>query len=105
MCNSIGDNMTKVKQEDFERFVNEVAQAINFIGSDLGKVQTIMYNLLDELGKLEKPTCVNCETQLMIPIVKNIIKNENCPYCGENIYGSEQPTFVDWDAGTVAEEE
>tara|TARA_R100000951_G_scaffold94157_1_gene82828 strand:+ start:15709 stop:16002 length:294 start_codon:yes stop_codon:yes gene_type:complete len=97
--------MTKVRQEDFERFVNEVAQAINMIGNDLGKTQAIMYNLLDELGKLEKPTCVHCDKTLMIPIVKNINKSENCPYCGQNIYGSDQPTFEDWDAGAVAEEE
>jgi predicted RNA-binding Zn-ribbon protein involved in translation (DUF1610 family) len=97
--------MTKVRQEDFERFVSEVAQAVNIIGNDVGKIQAIMYNLLDELDKLEKPTCVHCNKTLMIPIVKNITKSESCPYCGQNIYGADQPTFENWDAGIVAEEE
>jgi len=96
--------MSKVKQEDFTRFVNEVAEAINIIGNDVGKMQVIIYNLLDEMGKVEKPTCVNCGEQLMIPIVKNLVKNENCPRCGSNIYGIEQPSFEDWDNGRKEEE-
>jgi len=100
-----GEDMSKVKQEDFKKFVSEVALAINMIGNDLIKTQTILYNLLDEMGKMEKPTCNTCGKDLMIPILNNIERNETCPLCGDNIYGSEQPSFENWDNGTELEEE
>ncbi len=87
----------KVEQEAFENFVREVAGVISIMGADIMKMQTIMYNLLDEMGKIEKPICVACKEQLMIPVVKNVDKSDICPNCGENIYGKEQTTFESWD--------
>ena len=96
----------KVKQEDFENFVQEVAHVISVIGADVMKMQTIVYNLLDEMGKVEKPTCVSCKEKLLIPVVQNIDRSDDCPNCGENIYGNEQTTFESWDEGiTIGGEE
>ena len=89
----------KVEQEHFENFIQEVAGVISIMGADIMKIQTIMYNLLDEMGKVEKPTCVSCKETLLIPIVQNVDKSDNCPSCGENIYGKEQTTFESWDNG------
>lgn len=94
-----------VTQEDFATFVKEVATALTIMGTDIMKMQTIFYNYLDEVGKMEKPTCVSCKEQLMIPLVKGIEKSEICPNCGNNIYGAEAVTFEDWDEGIVGEEE
>lgn len=87
----------KATQEDFENFVKEVAHVISIMGADVMKMQTIMYNLLDEMDKVEKPICVSCKETLLIPIVQNVEKSDICPNCGENIYGSEQTTFESWD--------
>lgn len=95
----------KVKQEHFENFVQEVAGVVSILGGDLMKVQMILYNLLDEMGQLEKPICVSCKETLMIPVVKNIEKSDDCPNCGENIYGKEQTTFENWDEGQAQREE
>ena len=89
--------MAKVEQEAFENFVNEVANVITIMGTDVMKIQTILYNLLDELDMVEKPICVSCKEQLYIPIVKGVDKSDICPSCGENIYGNEQATFETWD--------
>ena len=95
----------KVSQEDFENFVKEVAHVISIMGADVMKMQTIMYNLLDEMGKVEKPSCVSCKETLLIPVVQNVDKSEVCPNCGENIFGNEQTTFESWDDGTIGGEE
>ncbi|MAR83304.1 MAG: hypothetical protein CMF55_00715 [Legionellales bacterium] len=87
----------KVEQEQFERFVQEVSQVITIMGADVMKMQSMMYNLLDELGKVEKPVCVACKEVLIIPVIKGIEKSDICPACGENIYGSGQTTFESWD--------
>jgi predicted RNA-binding Zn-ribbon protein involved in translation (DUF1610 family) len=95
----------KVKQEHFDNFVQEVAGVVSILGGDLMKVQLILYNLLDEMGKIEKPICVSCKESLMIPVVKNIEKSDDCPNCGENIYGKGTTTFENWDEGQDGEEE
>ena len=96
----------KVEKEEFDKFVQEVAHVISIMGADIMKMQTIMYNLLDELDKVEKPICVSCKEVLFIPIVKNVERSDVCPSCGENIYGAEQTTFESWDEGeTIGGEE
>ena len=93
-----------VKEEAFKTFVNEVALAVNMIGNDLMKTQKILYSLMDELNMIEKPNCVHCKEQLMIPILEGLERSEDCPNCGKNIYGAGQPSFEDWDDGTDSEE-
>jgi len=95
----------KVEREHFEKFVQEVAEVVSILGADLLKVQTILYNLLDEMGQIEKPTCVSCNENLMIPIVQNVDRSDTCPNCGENIYGMEKTTFENWDKGITQDGE
>ena len=93
-----------VTQDDFGTFVKEVATALTIMGGDLMRMQQIFYNYLNEMGKMETPTCVHCKEQLLIPIVNGIEKSEISPQCNNNIYGKGTTTFENWDAGNNEEE-
>ncbi len=95
--------MSKVSEKDFKVFVQEVATVIGMMGTDIGKTQALIYAILEDMGKVEKPNCASCKEQLVIPILASLEKSEVCPNCGDNVYGTTQVSFEDWDNGREEE--
>ena len=103
MCK--GDSMAKVSDKEFEEFKNEVMEAFKFIGYDHGRTKNLLFALLEQEKHIERVVCKNCKEELLIPVLEGIEKSDICPACGENVYGHEQTTFENWDAGISEEEE
>ncbi len=99
----------KVSQEELNEvignFSREVAHVLQVLGADVIKMQTMLYNHLDEEGKIERIVCTNCGEELLRPNIRGVEKSDECPACGENIFGNAQSTFENWDAGITQEEE
>ena len=86
-------------------FSREVSHVLQILGADVIKIQTMLYNHLDEEGKIERINCNNCGEELLRPNIRNVDKSDDCPACGENIFGNKQTTFENWDNGKINEEE
>ena len=99
----------KVSQEELAQvisnFSTEVSNVLQILGSDVMKIQKILYNHLDEEGKIERIICKSCGQELLRPDIKGVEKSDICPSCGNNIFEGEQTTFENWDNGTTTEEE
>jgi len=99
----------KVTQEELSKIIsefgNEVAQVFQIMGADIVRLQTMVYNHLEEEGKMERIVCAECQGELLRPNIKGVEKSDDCPSCGKDVFGNKQSTFENWDAGLTNEEE
>ena len=55
---------------------------IRAVGSDIERLNVLVFSLLDELGKAEKIECVNCHNEIYRPILEKLPMEDTCPVCG-----------------------
>jgi hypothetical protein len=94
-----------MKDDDLEMFMRETVKVINHMGNDVMKLQMMFYNLLDDMGKMDRVICSFCNEEVIRPILPNIPLEEVCPSCGESLFDKNQMSIDDWDNGITREEE
>ena len=57
------------------------------------KHNVLIYALLEDMGKMEKITCVNCKDEVARPTLSGLEQNDDCPSCGKNLFGTEQTSL------------
>ena len=94
-----------MKDEDMQMFMRETVKIIQHMGNDIVKLQMMFYNLLDDIGKIERAVCPSCNEEVLRPLLPNIPLEEVCPACGESLFDKNQMSIDDWDSGITREEE
>jgi len=94
-----------MKDEDMQTFANETVNVIQHMGNDVVRLQMLVDNLLEDLGKLNKISCPSCEEEILRPEVKGIPLQDICPSCQSSLLDGEQTSFEDWDNGAEDESE
>jgi hypothetical protein len=74
------------------------------MGNDVMKLQMMLYNLLNDMGKMDKLICPSCKEEVIRPILPNIPLEDVCPSCGGDLFDKDQMTIDDWDNAKVEEE-
>jgi hypothetical protein len=93
-----------MKDEDLEMFMRETVKVIQYMGNDVMKLQMMLYNLLNDMGKMDKLICPSCKEEVIRPILPNIPLEDVCPSCGGDLFDKDQMTIDDWDNAKVEEE-
>ena len=93
-----------MKDEDLETFMSETVEVIQYMGNDVLKLQMMFYNLLDDMGKMDRVICPSCNEEVIRPILPNIPLEDVCPSCEEGLFDTTQTSVEDWD-NTKTEEE
>lgn len=102
MSNASDIRELKKKQE---QLTNGVISAFEQVSFDYARLQTMMFALLNDLGKADTLTCAECGEEVMRPILKDLPLEEICPMCNGNlIVHPTQTTVEDWDNAKVEEE-
>jgi hypothetical protein len=74
------------RADSIETQVEQIAMTqqglIRAVGSDIERLNVIVFSLLDELGKAEKIQCVNCEHEIYRPLLEKLPVEDICPVCG-----------------------
>lgn len=74
------------RADSIEAQVEQIAMTqqglIRAVGSDIERLNVLVFSLLDELGKAEKIECVNCHNEIYRPILEKLPMEEICPVCG-----------------------
>ena len=94
-----------MKDEDIQMFMRETVRIIQVMGNDVVKLQMMLYNLLSDMGKIERLVCPSCNEEVLRPLLPNIPLEEVCPSCGESLFDKSQMSIDDWDNGITREEE
>ena len=73
------------RADSIEAQVEQIAMTqqglIRAVGSDIERLNVIVFSLLDELGKAEKVECVNCGHDIYRPILEKLPVEDICPVC------------------------
>jgi ribosomal protein S27AE len=94
-----------MKDEDMQTFMRETVKVVQYMGNDIMKLQMMVYNLLDDMGKMDRVICPSCNEEVIRPILPNIPLEDVCPSCGEGLFDKNQMSIDDWDNGITREEE
>lgn len=74
------------RADSIETQVEQIAMTqqglIRAVGSDIERLNVIVFSLLDELGKAEKIQCVNCDNDIYRPLLEKLPIEDICPVCG-----------------------
>ena len=93
-----------MKDEDMQMFMRETVNIIQHMSIDIVKLQTMVYNLLIDMDKMDKVSCHSCGEEIMRPLISNIPLEDTCPMCGSDLFDKSQTSFEDWDNGVVSDE-
>tara|TARA_R100001082_G_C4253534_1_gene112463 strand:+ start:174 stop:461 length:288 start_codon:yes stop_codon:yes gene_type:complete len=93
-----------MKDEDVQAFMRETVKIIQYMGMDIVKLQTMVYNLLDDMGKMDRVPCHSCGEEIIRPLLPNIPLEDMCPMCGSDLFEKSQTSVEDWDNGVVSDE-
>lgn len=99
------DQMIIEFAEQMNTFMGQTVQAFSIVDNQLSKLNIVLFALLKDMGKTEDITCANCDERVTRPIINGLPKQDECPVCGENLFGDEQTTVEDWDSGLIMNDE
>lgn len=99
-----GKPTTKQLGKDMEEMKVVVNQLINAMTNDMGRLNGIVYAMLQEDGRLKESNCPSCGQVLFEPILKALPRASTCPACGHDMENTTQMSIEDWDSGTTEEE-
>ena len=92
-------------QEKQDNLTKGVVNAFEQVSFDYSKLQTMIFALLEDLGKTDTLTCSECNEEVMRPLLSKLPIEEICPMCGGDLIKDvSQTTVDDWDNGTTEEE-
>ena len=92
-------------QEKQENLTKGVINAFEQVSFDYAKLQTMFFALLQDLGKSDTLSCLECDEEVMRPLLTQLPVEETCPMCGGGLTkDTSQTTVDDWDNGTTEEE-
>ena len=88
-----GKLTTKQLQAELDTTTNEFRSFANAMVQEVMKHNVLIYALLEDMGKMEKITCVNCKDEVARPTLSGLEQNDDCPSCGKNLFGTEQTSL------------
>tara|TARA_R100001510_G_C7656750_1_gene217136 strand:+ start:1642 stop:1935 length:294 start_codon:yes stop_codon:yes gene_type:complete len=88
-----GKLTTKQLQAELDTTTNEFRSFANAMVQEVMKHNVLIYALLEDMGKMEKITCVNCKDEVARPTLSELEQNDDCPSCGKNLFGTEQTSL------------
>tara|TARA_R100000388_G_scaffold27005_1_gene21071 strand:+ start:265 stop:576 length:312 start_codon:yes stop_codon:yes gene_type:complete len=98
-------NELKEFTEHIQTFMTQTVQAFGIVDNQLSKLNILLFALLKEMGKSEDVVCANCGESITRPLIDGLPKQDDCPTCGENLFGKTQTTVEDWDSGLIVDDE
>lgn len=90
-----GKLTTKQLQGELTELKNELSQFANALVQEVMKHNTLIYAMLEDMGKMEKVVCENCNEEVARPILKGLDNNDDCPSCGKSLFVSKQADLED----------
>ena len=90
-----GKLTTKQIQGEVTELKNELSQFANALVQEVMKHNTLIYALLNDMGKMEKIICENCGEEVARPVLKDLENNDDCPSCGKSLFVTKQADLED----------
>ena len=87
--------------EYMHKFMGQTVEALTVVDSQLSKLNTILFALLKDMGKVDDINCQKCGENITRPAIEGLPKKDECPACEENLIFDRPTTVDDWDNSSV----
>ena len=87
--------------EHINKFMQQTVHAFSLVDKQLSELNSVLFALLKDMGKLEDADCESCGKNITRPVINGLSKTKECATCRESLSTYKQSAVEDWDSGSV----
>ena len=91
--------------EHINKFMQQTVHAFSLVDKQLSELNSVLFALLKDMGKLEDADCESCGKNITSPVINGLSKKKECPTCCESPSKYKQSAVEDWDRGSAKDHE
>ena len=70
--------------EHINKFMQQTVHAFSLVDKQLSELNSVLFALLKDMGKLEDADCESCGKNITSPVINGLSKKKECPTCCES---------------------